>query len=294
MNKKVISGKYDNIEQYLSDISHYKTPTLEEEKELFKRYKSGDMLAREELIKRNLRYVVYIAKMYINNNEFIPFLDMIEEGNIGLIEAVNRFDYGLNVPFSSYATWWIKKYIIAGIQDKSRMIKIPVNVHYMIYQIRKATAKYTTQNGCEPTNAELAQILNMDVSTIKYYKKYYFDTSSLDEMLQYSLDKDYEFSLDVGYDYYENEHATCDEEMLDDIFYRDLVHDVINSYKLSSREREIIIHRYNLDGDGVFTAESLSKIYGISRQRILQIENEALKKLRCDRNVRKYNLSLSK
>lgn len=279
----------EDISQYLRDISWFSVPSETEEKELFKRIESGDKEARTEIIERNLRYVVYIAKNFINANETLPISDLIEEGNLGLIEAVNRFDYKLGNKFSTYAKYWIKRYILIAITKKSRIIKLPYHIHNQIYEIRKAVAKFILENGYEPVDEEIAGILKMSIDDVKEIRKHSFDALSLDDTLLYSENNDFDYRGEnlniVGY---------IEDEMIDKLFYESLMKDIDSCDKLTDRDRYILTHRYNLDDEGVKSTYELSKELNISAERVRQLEISALEKLRRDSLVSKYNLKLSK
>lgn len=276
------------ISYYYDDINLYDVPTFEEEQELFKRIRNGDIEARNEIIVRNLRFVVSIARQFINANETLPFPDLIQEGNLGLIEAVNNFDYTLGYRFNTYSAYWIKSYIIMGIVNKSRIIRIPCHLHYDIFKARKIASQLQKQ-GIEPTSELLAEELGKTAKEIDESIKYNFDVSSLDKILMHENVDD---SFYRNESLYESKYS--EECLMDKIFYECLINDIKSSGALTDREKFILIHRYNLDGNGIKTKTEISKQLDISRERVRQIEKRALEKLRDDKHISEYNLRLTK
>lgn len=276
------------ISYYYDDINLYDVPTFEEEQELFKRIRNGDIEARNEIIVRNLRFVVSIARQFINANETLPFSDLIQEGNLGLIEAVNNFDYTLGYRFNTYSAYWIKSYIIMGIVNKSRIIRIPCHLHYDIFKARKIASQLQKQ-GIEPTSELLAEELGKTAKEIDESIKYNFDVSSLDKILMHENVDD---SFYRNESLYESKYS--EECLMEKIFYECLINDIKSSGALTDREKFILIHRYNLDGNGIKTKTEISKQLDISRERVRQIEKRALEKLRDDKHISEYNLRLTK
>lgn len=276
------------ISYYYDDINLYDVPTFEEEQELFKRIRNGDIEARNEIIVRNLRFVVSIARQFINANETLPFPDLIQEGNLGLIEAVNNFDYTLGYRFNTYSAYWIKSYIIMGIVNKSRIIRIPCHLHYDIFKARKIASQLQKQ-GIEPTSELLAEELGKTAKEIDESIKYNFDVSSLDKILMHENVDD---SFYRNESLYESKYS--EECLMDKFFYECLINDIKSSGALTDREKFILIHRYNLDGNGIKTKTEISKQLDISRERVRQIEKRALEKLRDDKHISEYNLRLTK
>lgn len=288
MNKIEQEKSESVISYYYDDINLYDVPTFEEEQELFKRIRNGDIEARNEIIVRNLRFVVSIARQFINANETLPFPDLIQEGNLGLIEAVNNFDYTLGYRFNTYSAYWIKSYIIMGIVNKSRIIRIPCHLHYDIFKARKIASQLQKQ-GIEPTSELLAEELGKTAKEIDESIKYNFDVSSLDKILMHENVDD---SFYRNESLYESKYS--EECLMDKIFYECLINDIKSSGALTDREKFILIHRYNLDGNGIKTKTEISKQLDISRERVRQIEKRALEKLRDDKHISEYNLRLTK
>lgn len=288
MNKIEQEKSESVISYYYDDINLYDVPTFEEEQELFKRIRNGDIEARNEIIVRNLRFVVSIARQFINANETLPFPDLIQEGNLGLIEAVNNFDYTLGYRFNTYSAYWIKSYIIMGIVNKSRIIRIPCHLHYDIFKARKIASQLQKQ-GIEPTSELLAEELGKTAKEIDESIKYNFDVSSLDKIL---IHENVDDSFYRNESLYESKYS--EECLMDKIFYECLINDIKSSGALTDREKFILIHRYNLDGNGIKTKTEISKQLDISRERVRQIEKRALEKLRDDKHISEYNLRLTK
>ena len=288
MNKIEQEKSESVISYYYDDINLYDVPTFEEEQELFKRIRNGDIEARNEIIVRNLRFVVSIARQFINANETLPFPDLIQEGNLGLIEAVNNFDYTLGYRFNTYSAYWIKSYIIMGIVNKSRIIRIPCHLHYDIFKARKIASQLQKQ-GIEPTSELLAEELGKTAKEIDESIKYNFDVSSLNKILMHENVDD---SFYRNESLYESKYS--EECLMDKIFYECLINDIKSSGALTDREKFILIHRYNLDGNGIKTKTEISKQLDISRERVRQIEKRALEKLREDKHISEYNLRLTK
>lgn len=288
MNKIEQEKSESVISYYYDDINLYNVPTFEEEQELFKRIRNGDIEARNEIIVRNLRFVVSIARQFINANETLPFPDLIQEGNLGLIEAVNNFDYTLGYRFNTYSAYWIKSYIIMGIVNKSRIIRIPCHLHYDIFKARKIASQLQKQ-GIEPTSELLAEELGKTAKEIDESIKYNFDVSSLDKIL---MQENVDDSFYRNESLYESKYS--EECLMDKIFYECLINDIKSSGALTDREKFILIHRYNLDGNGIKTKTEISKQLDISRERVRQIEKRALEKLRDDKHISEYNLRLTK
>lgn len=288
MNKIEQEKRESVTSYYYADVDLYDVPTFEEEQELFKRIRNGDIEARNEIIERNLRFVVNIARQFIKANETLPFPDLIQEGNLGLIEAVDNFDYTLGYRFNTYSAYWIKSYIIKGIVNKSRIIRISCHLHYDIFKARKIAAQLQKQ-GIEPTSELLAKELGKTAKEIDEAIKYNFDVSSLDKILMHENADD---SYYRNESLYESKHS--EECLMDKIFYEYLINDIKSSGALTDREKFILIHRYNLDGNGIKTKTEIGKQLGITRERVRQIEKRALEKLRDDKYISEYNLGLTK
>ena len=268
----------DSVRDYLNEIGSSELLTPEEEIEVFKRIKNGDKDAVIEMVNANLRLVVSIAKRYVIRG--VPFLDLIQEGNLGLLKAIERFDYKKGYKFSTYATWWIKQGVTRCIADQSRTIRIPVHMNEVINKMVKIERIYLQEHGEEPSREVLADLMDVDVERIDYIKRIIEDPVSLDTPI--GEDKDAileEFIVD--------ETALTPEEAAEYNDLKERLMDVLDS--LNERERQVIIMRYGLQGEDQKTLEEVGKIFGVTRERIRQIEAKALRKLRHPARAKVFN-----
>jgi len=262
----------DSVKLYLQQIGKIPLLSAEEELEIAKKIKeNNDQQAINKLINANLRLVVSIAKKYIGRG--LSFLDLIQEGNMGLMKAAERFDYSKGYKFSTYATWWVQQAITRAIADKSRLIRLPVHMIEMLSKIKKATVDLTTENGSVPTREEIAQKLGISVSKLSTLIKAAQDTISIESP---TTAKDETAKL--GDLIVDESTLSPDTKVTNDNLLND-VKKMLN--QLSQKERDVLIMRYGLDDDGVKkTLEEIGSIYNVSRERIRQIENRALSKLK--------------
>ena len=263
-----IANKDEILQMYLKDIGKVKLLNRTNETMIGKAIKEGNKkeakIARKKLIQANLRLVVSIAKKYTGQG--ILFMDLVQEGSLGLIKAAERFDY----KFSTYATWWIKQTIIRAIANNSRTIRIPVHMSDKIRLLKRAIVKLSVDLGREPDDEELADYLKMDIKKIKSTKKAMIkEPVSLDTPVAQDLCLEDYIKDDIG-------------KMPDVKIEKEFLHkDIIKALDiLSEKERFILINRFGLLGRKTKTLEELGKILGFSKERIRQIEGEALKKLR--------------
>ena len=262
----------DSVKIYLQQIGKIPLLTSEAELEIAKRIKDdNDMQAVNELINSNLRLVVSIAKKYIGRG--LSFLDLIQEGNMGLMKAAERFDYTKGYKFSTYATWWVQQSITRAIADKSRLIRLPVHLIETLSKIKKATVDLTAENGHAPTREDIAQRLGISTSKLSALIKSAQDTISIESP---TTAKDETAKLaDLIID---ESTLSPDTKVTNDNLLKD-VNKMLN--KLSQKERDVLIMRYGLDDDGSKkTLEEIGIMYNVSRERIRQIENRALSKLK--------------
>lgn len=259
----------DVVKQYLKEIGTYPLLTAAQELELAERISHGDMQARRNLIEANLRLVVSIAKRYTNQG--LPLLDMIQEGNIGLMRAAQKFDYRRGFRFSTYATWWIRQAITRSIAEHSRTIHVPVHVVELIYKIKRVARRYYQESGIEATPEQIAAELNLSKDRVVELLDISDPPVSLDAPVaddeQYHLAdmlEDTSMSAPVDHVAQQQIRAHIEEVMV----------------VLSPRERTIIEMRYGLS-DGYFhTLDEVSAEFKLTRERIRQIEVKALRKLR--------------
>lgn len=267
-----ISNDNDILQMYLKDIGKVKLLNSKEEKALGKQIKEGRAtdaeIAKRKLVQANLRLVVSIAKKYIGQG--VLFMDLVQEGSLGLIKAAEKFDYSKNFKFSTYATWWIKQTIIRAISNNSRTIRIPV---HMTDKIRKYKRAYTTLSfelGREPSDLEVAQRLEVTPKQLLTIKK-----SIIKEPI--SLETPVTDDLNVG-DYVEDKSYRSPEVQTGNNVLKGSVEDLLAS--LSERERKIINCRFGIGGEMPKTLEQVGELMGYSKERIRQLEDSALTKIR--------------
>jgi RNA polymerase primary sigma factor len=257
------------IKIYLREIGQIALLTPAQEIELAARIKKGDKEARSQMIRANLRLVVKIAHDY--NNLGLPLLDLISEGNIGLMKAVERFDPAKGGKLSTYAAWWIKQSIKRALANQSKTIRLPVHLVDKISKMRRVALQMSEELGREPTDEELAEEVGMASAKVSQLKTVSIRPASLDAPI--SDDDTTEFGEIVG-----DEEALTPFEHLRDQNLRDEVSDLIAV--LDEREKKIIFSRFGLDGGKPKTLEEVGKKFGVTRERIRQLQNIALMKLR--------------
>lgn len=266
-----ISTEYDTnlVKQYFKEIGKYKILTVPLEKELFIKYKNGDMKARELLINSNLRLVASIARKYLGRG--ISYMDLIQAGNLGLIDAVENFDVDRGFRFTTFATARIIRPILQEIEKHGRNIKLPNKIYTDIQKLTKITRELTIDLKREPTLEELAQKMDKSVTEIAELKLIKDDTVSLNQ----SVTEEYDAVL---LDFIKSDENVEEQVMISSVA-TDLM-DFINSGILEPRERDVITYRYGLNGKTPLQLEEIGKILNISRQRVCVIEQKVLKKLR--------------
>lgn len=274
----------DDVRLYLREIATSKLLTADEELELGKKISMGDEKAKKKLIESNLRLVVSIAKKYNGNAGSLTILDLIQEGNIGLMKAVEKYDYSLGYRFSTYATWWIRQGIIRAIADQSRTIRIPSHLYEQIKKMSAVISKYITNNGEEPSDQMLADMFDVSVETIRERKMIMQDTLSLSQPIRTN---DTEESEELGN--FIKDPDINDDDFTDNVYYKDFLAAVFERSTLTEREKEVIKYRYGIGTNGKrYTLEEIGKIFGITRERIRQIEGKALIKLKVNKEIRSY------
>lgn len=260
----------DSTSIYLKEIQNYGRYSKEEELEIITRIKNGDIKARNEFLEHNLRLVVSVAKKYQGRN--IPLIDLIQEGNIGLMKALDEFDINKGCKFSTYATNWIIAFITRYIADKSRNIRLPVNFYYEINNFRKIKSRLERELGREPTVLELARKTGKGKDTILRYFAYLNDTKSLDDKVGEKENTDFSYFI-----------PSKDESLEKSAIKNDLsirMSELLEKCNLNKKEIDVLSSRYGLNGRDVLTLEELGSKYGVTRERIRQIEARALKKIR--------------
>lgn len=263
-----------SIKMYLKEVGEY--PLLDKDEEVFlaKKAAAGNETARDRLIKHNLRLVVYIAKRYMGRG--MSLMDMIQEGNLGLIKAVEKFDVTKGYRFSTYATFWIKQSISRAIMEQGRNIRIPTHIIERISNIRKAEREYQQKFNRDPSEKELAAILKLDVKKIKEAYEWMKDTTSLDVTI--GDDED----VTIG-SFVEDESVAESFEQIDNENQYNVLHEVLNT--LSNREKDVILRRFGIGFERAETLEEIGKSLHLSRERIRQIEADAMRKLRNPRRA---------
>lgn len=269
----------DSVQMYLREIGRVNLLTGEEEVMLAKRMKRGDKAARKRLIEANLRLVVSIAKKYVGQGD-LTLLDLIQEGNIGLFRAVDKFDYRKGYKFSTYATWWIRQAITRALADQSRTIRIPVHMVETINKFTQISRRLVQDLGREPLPEEIAAEMGMDVDKVRHIIKINQETVSL----QTSVGDDDDSESTLG-DFIEDDKTLSPSQSAARKLLKEHVERVLK--RLLPREQKILEMRFGLtDGIG-HTLEEVGQEFGVTRERIRQIEAKALEKIRSDEDLKK-------
>ncbi|MHB9150229.1 MAG: sigma-70 family RNA polymerase sigma factor [Thermoleophilia bacterium] len=271
----------DPVRMYLKEIGRVPLLTAEQEVWLAKRIERGDIQAKHELTEANLRLVVSIAKRY--HTDGMSFLDLIQEGNLGLIRAVEKFDYRKGHKFSTYATWWIRQAITRAIADKARTIRIPVHMVEKINKLIRVQRQLLQDRGREPTPDEIAGEMSMTVVEVREILKISQTTVSLETPIGEEEDSE------LG-DFIEDEEAIRSFDAVAAQLDKDTVNDALAA--LPFRERKVIELRFGLKGEHPRTLEEVARRFGVTRERIRQIEAKALSKLQATERARRLKTQL--
>ena len=259
----------DNVRMYLKEIGKISLLSLEEEQELSKRVAEGDEKAKNILAESNLRLVVSIAKRYVGRG--LLFLDLIQEGNIGLMKAVEKFDYGKGYKFSTYATWWIRQAITRALADQARTIRVPVHMVETINKMARIERQMTLELNREPTDQELSKKMGLSVEKIAEIRKISQDPVSLETPIGEEDDSH------LG-DFLADERTMSPEDFATYEILKDELRQVLDT--LTTREKEVLELRFGLFDGSSHTLEEVGKKFNVTRERIRQIEAKALRKLR--------------
>jgi RNA polymerase primary sigma factor len=267
----------DAVQVYLKEIGRTPLLTKDEEKDLAKRAEKGDEEARQALMKANLRLVVSIAKRYVNRTPNLGILDLIQEGNIGLSRAVDKFDYRKGFKFSTYATWWIRQAITRALADFSRTIRIPVHMVETMSKYTQARRALLQELGRDPLPEEIAVEMGIDVDKVHQIQKISQEVLSIEAPV--GDEEDSTLS-----DFIADEKNITPAQNTARSLLQDLIKDIMND--LSEREQKILSMRFGLEDGVTHTLEEVGKVFGVTRERIRQIEAKALEKIREHRHAK--------
>ena len=270
--KSIDSSLPDSVQMYLKEIGRASLLSGAEEKELAKKIEHGDEEARQKFIQSNLRLVVSIAKRYVNRSPNLSILDLIQEGNIGLSRAVDKFDYKRGFKFSTYATWWIRQAITRALADQSRTIRIPVHMVETISKYTQVKRRLTQELGREPLVEEIAAEIDLPADKIHYIQKISQDVVSLEAPVG---DSDDDSSLS---DFIKDDRSLTPAQIASQTLLREKIRDIL--VDLTERERKILEMRFGLTDGVTHTLEEVGKEFGVTRERIRQIEAKALMRIR--------------
>ena len=276
LDKIIDSSVDDSVKIYLKDIGKVPLLTADQEIELAKRMEEGDEEAKHVLSEANLRLVVSIAKRYVGRG--MQFLDLIQEGNLGLMKAVEKFDYRKGFKFSTYATWWIRQSITRAIADQARTIRIPVHMVETINKQVRATRQLLQKLGREPSPEEIAEFIGSTPERVREIQKIAQDPVSLETPIGEEEDSH------LG-DFIEDSNAAAPAEVAEANMLREQLISVLST--LTPREEKVLRLRYGIDDSHPRTLEEVGKEFNVTRERIRQIEAKALRKLRHPNRIKK-------
>ncbi|MBQ3293647.1 RNA polymerase sigma factor RpoD [Candidatus Saccharibacteria bacterium] len=271
----------DSVRLYLREIGKIPLLSPEEEQELAKKIVEGNKKAKDKMVEANMRLVVSIAKRYSGRG--LDFLDLIQEGNTGLLRAVEKFDPEKGFKFSTYATWWIRQAITRAIADQARTIRIPVHMVETINKVLRTTRKLTTELNREPTTEEIAKELDMEPDKVEYVMRIKQDIASLDA----SVGRDGDDEDSVLGDFVEDEERVSPEDSAATQILKEQLAKIIAT--LSEREQKIVKMRFGIGGERPHTLEEVGAEFSVTRERIRQIEAKALSKLRKHKDTKKLH-----
>ena len=271
----------DSVRLYLREIGKIPLLTPEEEADLAQRIVKGDKKAKDKMVEANMRLVVSIAKRY--GGRGLDFLDLIQEGNTGLLRAVEKFDPDKGFKFSTYATWWVRQAITRAIADQARTIRIPVHMVETINKVLRTNRKLTSELNREPTNEEIAKELGLEPEKIDYVMRIKQDIASLDA----SIGREGDDEDSVLGDFVEDEERDSPEESAANQILKEQLSEIIST--LTDREQKIIRLRFGIGGGRLHTLEEVGAEFDVTRECIRQIEAKALSKLRKNKDTKKLH-----
>lgn len=266
----------DSVKMYLREIGKVPLLSAEQELELAKKIEEGDQDAKTQLINANLRLVVSIAKRHVGRG--MQFLDLIQEGNLGLMKAVDKFDYKKGFKFSTYATWWIRQAITRSLADQARTIRIPVHMVETINKLTKISRTLLQQLGREPTQAEIAEAMGISESKVAAIQKIAQDPVSLETPIGEEDDSH------LG-DFIEDKNTASQLEIAESTMLKDEIESILST--LAPREAMVLILRYGLRDNRPRTLEEVGKVFNVTRERIRQIEAKALRRLKHPNKIKR-------
>ncbi len=276
---KSADSSYDSIQMYLKEIGQYPLISAGNEKELARRIQAGDIEAKNLLARANLRLVVSIAKKYVGRSPDLTLLDLIQEGNLGLFKAVDKFDWTKGYKFSTYATWWIRQAITRALADQSRTIRVPVHMVETIAKYKQVVRRLTQDLGRDPLADEIATEMGLDVEKIYNIEKIDQDVVSLES----PVGDDSDDGRSTLGDFLSDDKILSPDQESSRRILRDQVNGILND--LSEKERRILEMRHGLNDGITHTLEEVGKEFGVTRERIRQIEAKAHEKIRQHENI---------
>jgi RNA polymerase primary sigma factor len=259
----------DTLQLFLKDIGRVALLTAAQEVELAKKIERGDHAAKQAMVEANLRLVVSIAKRY--RNQGLPFLDLIQEGTIGLVRAAEKFDYRKGFKFSTYATWWIRQAVARALADKARTIRMPVHVVEKLNKIVRTERTLRAKMGREPSSAEIAAELDLHAEEVEQIRRSAQTPVSLEKPVGDEVESEFGHFLSDA-------TAPLPDELAEEAMRKESLKAILAT--LSHRERRVLELRYGLDGEQPRTLDEVGRTFNVTRERIRQIENQSLKKLR--------------
>jgi RNA polymerase primary sigma factor len=270
----------DSLQLFLKDIGRVELLTAAQEVELAKRIERGDHRAKQQMVEANLRLVVSIAKKY--RNQGLPFLDLIQEGTIGLVRAAEKFDYRKGFKFSTYATWWIRQAVARALADKARTIRMPVHVVEKLNKIVRSERKLRSELGREPHSFEIGRDVELSVDEVEQIRRSAQTPVSLEKPVGDEEESEFGHFLT-------DENMPLPDEAAETTLRKETLKRIL--WTLSARERRVLELRYGLDGQHPRTLDEVGRTFNVTRERIRQIENQSLKKLRALADAQKLRLT---